>query len=80
MHFRCPRKDLQRSNQVENLDAGTCDEQNPTCARLERRCVVPEGAVRFQFEELDIAGLGATVFTNCSGAASKVFLSFSEQK
>ena len=37
-------------------------------------------AFRFQLEEPDIADEGVTAVINLSGAASKVFLSSSEQK
>ena len=35
MHFRCAREDLERSDQVEDLDAGSGNEHDPPCQPLE---------------------------------------------
>lgn len=80
VHFRRARKDLKRSDQVEDFNAGSRHEYDPPRPRFEWRFVGLEYQFRFQLEEPDAADRGAAAVTNLSGAASKVFLSSSEQK
>ena len=80
MRFGCAGENLKRAYQVENLDARRRDEHDAPCPRIEWWVSVVRSVFQFQFQKAPAADAGAVAVMNFSGAASKVFLSASEQK
>jgi hypothetical protein len=77
-HFRGASEDLQRPDQIEDLRSRRGHEDDPTRARLDRLLIIKCRSRTGISSALGHNFLSAVA--NLSGAASKVFLSSSEQK
>src|SRR5262249_23667509 len=55
MDFRCTSEGLERSDKIENFDAGPRDEPDATRPRFEWRFIIVKDACRFQLDESDTA-------------------------